>query len=171
MLSAGYVLAWEELTARYDNKRVLLAAHMRALLISPPANKTLVPEIKRLITVVNQASRSFKSLERQVDQWGDWFVHLLVEKLDASTRLLWESSLNSTQDFPRFGKLIDFLQNRVRRLETTSVRNRFITFVEEAQQKIGRACSRDCGIFGLMGLTKDVPALSRAARSPGVREI
>ncbi|XP_070158767.1 uncharacterized protein [Polyergus mexicanus] len=62
MSSAGYALAWEELTSRYDDKRVLLAAHMRALLTSQAAIKTSATEIKQLITVVNQASRSFKSL-------------------------------------------------------------------------------------------------------------
>lgn len=32
--SDGYALAWDELVARYDNRRVLLATHMRALLSS-----------------------------------------------------------------------------------------------------------------------------------------
>ncbi|EFN70447.1 hypothetical protein EAG_00328, partial [Camponotus floridanus] len=32
MTANGYVSAWDELVTRYDNKRVLLSSHMRALI-------------------------------------------------------------------------------------------------------------------------------------------
>lgn len=57
MTSEGYALAWEELSARYDNRRVLLATHMRALLSAAPISKPSAAEINRLLSVVNQASR------------------------------------------------------------------------------------------------------------------
>ncbi|XP_026830877.1 uncharacterized protein LOC113563430 [Ooceraea biroi] len=96
---------------------------MRVLLNIQAIPKASPAEIKHLISTVSQAARSFKSMDRPVDQWDDWFVHILVEKLDAATRLLWESSLESGNDFPRFSELLDFLQTRVRALESTGVKS------------------------------------------------
>ncbi|KMQ88691.1 hypothetical protein RF55_11781 [Lasius niger] len=52
----GYTLAWDELMTRYDNRRVLLASHMRVLLSSAPATKPSAAEINRLISIVNKTS-------------------------------------------------------------------------------------------------------------------
>jgi len=120
--SDGYALAWDELVARYDNRRVLLATHMRALLSSSPLSKPSAAEINRLISVVNQALCSFRSLGRPVKYWDDWFVHILVEKLDSSTRLLWESSQISSREFSTYAELKEFLLTRARALDASTPR-------------------------------------------------
>lgn len=61
----GYAQAWEELTIRYDNPRVLLTTHMRTLLACPPVTKPSAPEITRLVSAVSQGARSFESLKRR----------------------------------------------------------------------------------------------------------
>lgn len=53
--------------------------------------------------------------------WDDWFVHILVSKLDAKTRMHWETSLANFRDFPTFKQLQDFLENRVRALEAANL--------------------------------------------------
>ncbi|KMQ91466.1 transposon polyprotein [Lasius niger] len=118
----GYVLAWDELVSRYDNPRVLLATHMRVLLSTTPMTKPSAAEINRLISAVSHASRSFGSLGRPVKEWDDWFVHILVEKLDSSSRLLWESSQSSSKEFPTYEKLKEFLLTRARALDAATPR-------------------------------------------------
>ncbi|XP_070167756.1 uncharacterized protein [Polyergus mexicanus] len=118
----GYEMAWTELTSRYNNKRVLLTTHMRAFLNSAAIVKPSSTEIKRLISVALQARRSFASLQRPVDHWDDWFVHVTVEKLDSSSRLFWEASLQTSDEFPTFGQLQDFLHTRIRALDAASLK-------------------------------------------------
>ncbi|XP_011884107.1 PREDICTED: uncharacterized protein LOC105571251 [Vollenhovia emeryi] len=114
----GYELAWTELTSRYNNKRVLLSTHMRAFLNSAAIAKPCSTEIKRLISDALRARRAFASLERPTDD--DWFVHITVEKLDSSTRLLWEASLQTSDEFPTFRELQDFLHTRIRALDAAT---------------------------------------------------
>jgi len=120
MSDNGYELAWAELTARYDNKRVLLAAHMRTFLNSPTMTKPSPTGLKQLSSTALQARRSFESLGRPVAHWDDWFVHIMVEKMDASSRLFWEASLETSSEFPTLTKLQDFLQTRIRALEAVN---------------------------------------------------
>ncbi|XP_067208442.1 uncharacterized protein [Linepithema humile] len=116
----AYAGAWRDLLARYDSKRRLLYVHLREVLECPAATKATPTEIKRLLGIMTQATRSFASLKRPVDQWDDWLVHILVSKLDAQTRLHWETSLADNREFPTFKQLQDFLETRVRALEAAN---------------------------------------------------
>ncbi|XP_036147491.1 uncharacterized protein LOC118647197 [Monomorium pharaonis] len=122
MTSAGFDLAWSELKSRYDNRRVLLASHMRAFLGSPAVTRPSPAELKRLSSSVMRVRRSFESLGRPVAHWDDWFVHVIVEKMDPSSRLFWEASLKTTTDFPTLTQLREFLQTRIRSLEAANVK-------------------------------------------------
>jgi len=53
--------------------------------------------------------RSFKAMKRPVDQWNDWLLYVLLEKLNKSSRSLWESSLVSRKMIPTYDELKDFL--------------------------------------------------------------
>ncbi|XP_036142125.1 uncharacterized protein LOC118645357 [Monomorium pharaonis] len=122
MTSAGFDLAWSELKSRYDNRRVLLASHMRAFLGSSAVTKPSPAELKRLSSSVMRVRRSFESLGRPVAYWDDWFVHVVVEKMDPSSRLFWEASLKTTTDFPTLTQLREFLQTRIQSLKAANVK-------------------------------------------------
>ncbi|XP_051165296.1 uncharacterized protein LOC127284057 [Leptopilina boulardi] len=114
---ANYSKAWAMLMSRYDNKRILLATHMWKLLSCPPAAKRSVDELLRLLDATNESFRAFENIGRPVNEWDDWFVHILVHKLDHSTREDWETVLQDTEDFPTYTKLSSFIESRIRALE------------------------------------------------------
>ncbi|XP_012526797.1 uncharacterized protein LOC105831305 [Monomorium pharaonis] len=118
---AAYQGAWADLMKTYDNPRVLLFSHMRNLLKCTPITKPLPTELKRLLGFMTTSIRAFFSLGRPVEHWDDWFVHLLVGKLDFVTRLLWETSLKDSRAFPTFKELRAFLENRIRALEAADL--------------------------------------------------
>ncbi|XP_029166206.1 uncharacterized protein LOC114937012 [Nylanderia fulva] len=134
IFSDGYALAWDELVTRYDNRRVLLATHMRVLLSAAPIIKPSSAEINRLISAVNRASRSFRAMGRPVEHWDDWFVHILVEKLNSATRLLWESH-RSSREFPNFEELKEFLFTRAHALDAFNLRTPPMTLSSASKQK------------------------------------
>ncbi|XP_011858752.1 PREDICTED: uncharacterized protein LOC105556279 [Vollenhovia emeryi] len=63
-----------------------------------------------------------------------------TEKLDSSTRLLWESSRELSQDFPSFSDLKDFLSSRARALDAANPR---VQPVAAKTAKPRRSGSRD----------------------------
>lgn len=116
---ANYIETWNMLVRRYDNKRILLSTHMRILLSYPAASKRSVDEILRLLDSTNESIRAFYNMSRPVELWDNWFVHLLVNKLDPVTREDWETSLKDSEDFPSFEELSSFLENTVRAFEAS----------------------------------------------------
>ncbi|XP_071651729.1 uncharacterized protein [Temnothorax longispinosus] len=114
---AAYQGAWDDFVARYDHPRVLLFAHMRNLLACPATKKASPSELKRMLGVITTSIRAFAALKRPVSYWDDWFVHLLVCKLDPVTRLNWETLLADSRAIPTFKQLQDYLENGIRALD------------------------------------------------------
>lgn len=56
---------------------------------------------------------------RPVDKWDDWFVHILVHKLDPATHEDWETFLQDSNDFPTFDHVTSFIDCRIQALEAT----------------------------------------------------
>ncbi|XP_076656370.1 uncharacterized protein LOC143361015 [Halictus rubicundus] len=83
----NYDEAWASLEMRFGNRRVLSAAHMRRLMNAPPATKFQSSEVKRLLDEFRQTQEAFKALGKPVEEWDEWFLFLLVKKLDYTTRL------------------------------------------------------------------------------------
>lgn len=144
----GYTTAWTELNTRYDNKRVLLATYMRAFINSAVINKASPSELKRIISLALQARRSFESLGRPVEHWDDWFVYIVVEKLDSSSRLYWEASLQTSTEFPTFTTFQEFLQTRIRALDAAQSRGSSTSTATPASKppkgsvRVDRLCQR-----------------------------
>ncbi|XP_043464547.1 uncharacterized protein LOC122499986 [Leptopilina heterotoma] len=92
---------------------------MRKLISCPSASKRSVDEILRLLDTTNESIRAFSNMNRPVDLWDDWFVHILANKLDPVTREEWESSLKDSDEFPMYDDLSSFLENTVRALEAS----------------------------------------------------
>ena len=113
---ANYDGAWTSLQKRFENKRILSAAHMRRLVNCVPVTKGSPDEIKRLLDDFRQAIDSFAALERPVKEWDEWFVFLFAEKLDSTSRLEWEVTLKDRTFSPSFATLEDFFEDRVHAL-------------------------------------------------------
>lgn len=117
---AGYQASWDALVEQYDAKRDIEAYHMRVLIRLPALTKPSVVAIRKMISISKQASRAFRNLKRPVDQWDSWFVNLLLDQLDSVSKMLWESTLKSKNDFPTYAQMMEFLETRARSLEAAS---------------------------------------------------
>lgn len=122
--TASYDGAWSLLRKRYDNKRILLDTHLNRLLSCQTASKESAAYLKRLIDTTEESLRALRSLGRPVAQWDDWIVHLLSQKLDASSRHDWETSLAADTVFPTYEELSTFIETRIRVLESTRAGSR-----------------------------------------------
>ena len=112
-------VAWDILMRRYDNKRIRLTAQLNRLISVPASSPKCHGEITRLLDTFEEGRRALRALNRPVESWDDWFVQLLVSKLDISTRDDWEKSIEATDEFPTYDQLSKFLENRARTQDAT----------------------------------------------------
>lgn len=123
--SNNYVVAWELLLSRYDNSRLLVHNHVKALFTMPSLSKESPVLLRRLIETVLKNLRALKILGEPTDSWDTLIIYLMVSKLDHTTEREWEqhkgnlysnncdSKLNLTVEH-----LMSFLKNRADMLET-----------------------------------------------------
>ncbi|XP_011860345.1 PREDICTED: uncharacterized protein LOC105557654 [Vollenhovia emeryi] len=114
---ANYKTAWTELTQRYENKRMVVSNHLRAVLELTPMKSESAVELKRVYDTTNDSVHALKNLGRAVDD--DFVVAIIERKLDVKTLQEWNLLLGSSTELPTFKELCQFLVNRLRALEAT----------------------------------------------------
>lgn len=114
---ANYKTAWSELTRRYENKRMIVSTHLRAVLDLTPMKSKSAAELKRVYDTVNDSIYALKNLGRAVDD--DFVVAIIERKLDVKTLQEWNFHLGCSNELPTFNEFCQFLVNRLRALEAT----------------------------------------------------
>ncbi|XP_062556903.1 uncharacterized protein LOC134221733 [Armigeres subalbatus] len=109
--SANYNLAWQALVDRYANNYLLKKRHLQALFDIPSARKETATSLH---TLVDEFQR------QPTGSWSSILEHLLCTKLPDETVKAWEDYASTNND-PNYECLIDFLQRRMRVLESILV--------------------------------------------------
>lgn len=114
---ANFKWAWELLTNRYENRRLLVRDQLSTLSSLPVVTKESSEELRALFSGTFSVVGTLAQIGRPVDSSADWLVHLTVEKLDRQTRLDWETTIGNTTDPPSLENLREFLDRQIRVLE------------------------------------------------------
>ncbi|XP_070527718.1 uncharacterized protein [Cardiocondyla obscurior] len=114
---ANYEGAWELLKDRYDDRRAIVYAHIRAILELPRMHRENAADLRRICDGVSRHIGALKALKRSVDAWDDLLVYMLSEKLDNVTAEKWQASLRDTE-LPSLKQFKKFLTHRSVILET-----------------------------------------------------
>ncbi|XP_024887554.1 uncharacterized protein LOC112464651 [Temnothorax curvispinosus] len=114
---ANFVVAWDILQSRYDNKRRLITGHLQTLLQLPALVSETSKDLRNLRDQTNAAIQALQNLGRPVEHWDDVLVFLVAQKLDKFSRKAWELKLGDTAEYPKYTELDQFLESRVRALE------------------------------------------------------
>ncbi|CAI6347553.1 unnamed protein product [Macrosiphum euphorbiae] len=115
-LSANnYVLAWEALSVRFDNKRLLASAHLDKLFAFKPIAHQSLPALTSFINTFKENVAIIKALG--VNDLSSFLLfHMGSRVLDPTTIQLFESNA-SNSTIPTFDELLSFVQQRCRVLE------------------------------------------------------
>lgn len=114
----NYEVAWNLLRERYDNKRVIVRTHIKAIMELPSMVKENSAELRRIADGAVRHIQALQALKRPTAHWDDLLVYILSSKLDATTLREWQSSLVGT-DPPTFKQFSDFITHRCQILEAT----------------------------------------------------
>ncbi|XP_058827081.1 uncharacterized protein LOC131687057 [Topomyia yanbarensis] len=118
--AANYPLAWDALVARYSNEYLLKKRHMQALLEIPRMREESAVALHGLVDDFERHIKVLKQLGEPTDAWSTILEHLLCTRLHHETLNMWEDHA-STLEEPSYPKLVEFLQRRMRVLESISV--------------------------------------------------
>lgn len=115
-----YATAWELLTNRYHNVRLLADAHARQLLSLPGVHSRADLRLQ-LLTPVTVACNALKTLGLPVEQWSFILVHIILTKLptDIRSRFEREAAERDGSALPTLEDLLRFLEYEARVVETS----------------------------------------------------
>lgn len=128
----NYFIAWELLMNRYNNSRLLIHNHIKALFTIQQLSKESPLLLRKLIDSVLKNLRSLKLLGEPTEHWDTLIIYMVVSKLDDTTERAWEKHRSELQvglgEQQKDGKvevrvthLLDFLRARADMLETLNV--------------------------------------------------
>lgn len=114
----NYIVAWDLLCDRFNNKRLLVNNHIQAIFNIETLPKESSKLIRNLIDTVNRNLRSLETLELPTQHWDALIIYIISSKLDPTTSREWETHRNSFKDLPTLENCINFLKGRADLLET-----------------------------------------------------
>ncbi|XP_025997196.2 uncharacterized protein LOC105199694 [Solenopsis invicta] len=114
----NYEVAWTLLKERYDNKRVIVQSHIKALIELPSMAKENHVELRKIADGAARHLHALQALKRPTDKWDDLLIHVLSSKLDAVTLREWQSSLVGNE-LPTQKQFFDFITRQCQMLEAT----------------------------------------------------
>lgn len=112
----NFECAWDRLTGRYNNNRVVVFKYMTRL-----SNQSIAAyeakAIRKLLDTTDQILLALKNLKRPVEHWDDWIVFNISQKLSEEARKDWEKEIGSSAELPTWNLLKEFLEKEFRMLE------------------------------------------------------
>ncbi|XP_055836897.1 uncharacterized protein LOC129905451 [Episyrphus balteatus] len=73
--------------------------------------------LRRILDGITEVVCALQQLERPTENWDDWLILHVTEKLDPATIREWKSSLQSPNSIPTYLQLEKFLKNRLQGLD------------------------------------------------------
>ncbi|XP_033229595.1 uncharacterized protein LOC117181137 [Belonocnema kinseyi] len=105
----NYLVAWELIKKRYDNKRFIVENHFKSLFETPRVSKEF--STRKLLDSVQKQVRAIKSLVDKEKLWDTLLVYFIKDKLNTYTKEKWEESIKGT-NIPSLEDIISFLEQR-----------------------------------------------------------
>ncbi|KAJ8733938.1 hypothetical protein PYW07_014489 [Mythimna separata] len=118
--AGNYRIAWELLENRFNNNRLLIYNHLKALFAMQPMSKESSAQIRKLTDNILRNLRALKMIGEPTDSWDSIVIFFAASKLDAATEREWENFQSNSINNELKIKLEDFLKflkNRADMLE------------------------------------------------------
>lgn len=119
LTNEGFLIAWNQLVAQYENKRMQINAQLKTLFNLPTVNTMCSTSIRKLQRKINCCISNLNSLNIDTDNWDPIFVYLCSTRLPKETRREFEKTLRDCAEMPSWTDLDSFLTNTYK--ELTSV--------------------------------------------------
>ncbi|XP_011687025.1 PREDICTED: uncharacterized protein LOC105449468 [Wasmannia auropunctata] len=118
MTDTNFEPTWRALVAHYENRRLLAKSYVSRLLELAKMKSESAPELRKIYHCVNSTIGSLEGIGRPLTRSDDLCVQLISGLLDPVSRREWETQLSKTTEPPSLEELLQFLNERMRTLES-----------------------------------------------------
>ncbi|KAJ8985407.1 hypothetical protein NQ317_017034, partial [Molorchus minor] len=115
---SNYETAFKLIQERFENKKMIIHAHVKALFEMAPTRKENHQALRKLVDEYFKHVRALKNLGEPVDTWDTLLIYLINTKLDPESKRKWEEMSIKNKEMPKIDKFTDFLKGRCDLLET-----------------------------------------------------
>lgn len=126
-VGTNYAAAWNLITSRYDNKRLLVSTLLNKLMSQPAHKRESASALKSLHDVTRECIQGLNAQGIPVEYWDDILVHILLHKMDEETQTAFEQSLTDNKRLITIEELLKFLERRFQSLETRAKNDKVAT--------------------------------------------
>ncbi|XP_070510399.1 uncharacterized protein [Cardiocondyla obscurior] len=122
MSKHNYLVAWNLLQKRYDNRRMIVQSHLKAIFEIPEMQRESAMDLRRISDGSSRHIQALKAMKLPTDSWDDLLIYLISSKLDSITLKEWRKSLTDDA-LPTFKQFINFINRYCQILEATQKNN------------------------------------------------
>ncbi|KAJ8948278.1 hypothetical protein NQ318_020763 [Aromia moschata] len=115
-VDTNYEVAWNALLERYDNNKLLIHNHIKALFNGESIHRENASGLRKLIDDFSKNLRALEQLKQPVKEWDALLVYIISTKLDNVTLREWENA-KADLESPKFNDIKHFLNSRADMLE------------------------------------------------------
>lgn len=116
----NYAIAWKSLVQRYNNKRVLVQAHVKSIYDLEAMSGESASKLRQFTDTLSGHMQALEALGERPGDWGPLLIHLIATKIDKTTLREWESK-SSHDKVPTVSEIIQFLESKFKVLEAIEV--------------------------------------------------
>jgi len=107
----NYAIAWECLNERYNNKRILIQNHTKAIFDLNPLEDESAIKLRKFVDKLFGNMKALESLGHDPKTWGPMMIHIICTKLDSATLRAWEVQAPKSE-MSEVSDLLQFLNKR-----------------------------------------------------------
>ncbi|XP_026476050.1 uncharacterized protein LOC113381314 [Ctenocephalides felis] len=116
---SNYDIAWKILKDRFENKRLIIHNHIKAIFDSPKCSRESHTELRTLLETTSRHLRSLESLGEPTDKWDTIIIFIFTNKFDTRTLRDWES-FTCSKEKPTLTDINNFIKQKCDMLEKLS---------------------------------------------------
>jgi len=131
--AANYMVAWETIRNRFDNKSLLTYNHIKAIFSIGIMKEESASSLRNTIDTLNKHLRALNVLGQSTEHWDALLIFLISNKLDSITAREWEKE-RVDKDLPTLDEFKGFLNSRASLLETLELSKKGTHKVKQAEQ-------------------------------------
>ncbi|XP_070144645.1 uncharacterized protein [Drosophila kikkawai] len=117
LTNEGFISAWQSLTERFENRRLLVNSQLKILFNLPAVPQESGAALKELQGTIQSCLTALSMSSIQVKAWDCLLVYMVSTKLPKTTLSMWEQSVHNKAEIPTWNELNSFLTERHRTLE------------------------------------------------------
>ncbi|KAJ8962889.1 hypothetical protein NQ318_001298 [Aromia moschata] len=114
--SANYEVAWNALLERYDNNKLLIHNHIKALFNGESIHRENASGLRKLIDDFSKNLRALEQLKQPVKEWDTLLIYIISRNSYNVTLREWENA-KADLESPNFHDIKHFLNSRADMLE------------------------------------------------------